>query len=252
MFFSLFLADKRHGLLALTTFSFLLFLGILVIPPPDLLSQHQELLGMVFTVLSESAGSPYFLITTSLLCLLPLMMKYKPASWFVLIVPFVVLLGLSFGTKTGLKQVSEVARPYVYQLQELGVVDSTDAFYRLSTQEKESAVQQVKEKVSEWRLRHWLGETNYSLPSGHTLFAAICVAFWGGFLLREKHYVLTAVVVLWGCGVGWSRIWLGMHWHNDLLISVLCAFGLYLLVPMTLMKANPFSSNEPEKGFEGK
>lgn len=254
MLYSLFFADKRHGLLALTIFSFLLFLGILLNPKPDLLSQDHELLGQVFTVLSESAGNPYFLITTSLLCVLPLVMKYKPASWCVLVVPFAVLLGLSFATKTGLKQVSEVARPYVYQLQDLGVVDSTEAFYRLSTQEKASAVQQVSDKVSKWRLGHWFGETNYSLPSGHTLFAALCVAFWGGFLLREKHYVLAAVLIAWGCGVGWSRIWLGMHWHNDLLVSVLCAFGLYLLVPMTmtLVKSSTLSNNEPEKVLEGK
>ncbi|GAL03518.1 phosphatidylglycerophosphatase B [Photobacterium aphoticum] len=89
------------------------------------------------------------------------------------------MLVLSFAAKSGLKHLTEVPRPYTYELEALGIVSSPEDFYQLDEKGKDHAVMEARQHVSEWRIQHWLGETNYSLPSGHTIFVAVCVVFWG-------------------------------------------------------------------------
>ena len=119
------------------------------------------------------------------------------------------------------------------------VVDSTESFYALSEDNKAVLITHVEKAVSPARIAQWRDGTNYSFPSGHTIFAAICVLFWGGFLLRHKHYVLTAAVISWGVGVGFSRIWLGMHWPTDLIASLISASILILCVPTINLEKEP-------------
>ncbi|HEX6887522.1 MAG TPA: phosphatase PAP2 family protein [Candidatus Nanopelagicales bacterium] len=61
-----------------------------------------------------------------------------------------------------------------------------------------------------------------SFPSGHTttatLFAAACVwALLGRVRSRRGRVVLVAACAAFALGVGWSRVWLGVHWPSDVL-----------------------------------
>ncbi|WP_428447629.1 phosphatase PAP2 family protein [Photobacterium nomapromontoriensis] len=197
----------------------------------DLAGPAANSTGLFFSSLTYSAGSPGFLLTVSLLMLIPIGLKLPRKQIFKLGVQFAILLVLSFVAKTALKHITEVPRPYTYQLETLGLVESPEAFYQLSDTKKDHVVEQASYSVSHWRIEHWRGETNYSLPSGHTIFAAVCVVFWGGFFVRRKQFLPTAIILLWATGVGVSRIWLGMHWPTDLLASICSAAILYLFVP---------------------
>lgn len=90
----------------------------------------------------------------------------------------------------------------------------------------------MQDKVSEWRTRHWLGETDYSFPSGHMIFVGVCLAFFGGLFLEAKRFYLVGGMLVWAGGVAYSRVWLGMHRPEDLAASIAFAGLIYLLVPL--------------------
>jgi len=69
----------------------------------------------------------------------------------------------------------------------------------------------------------------YSFPSGHTTMAT-AMAFALYFVLREKtaskrlQYLLCCLALGWAAMIGWSRLYLGVHWFTD----VIGGFGLGL------------------------
>ena len=76
-----------------------------------------------------------------------------------------------------------------------------------------------------------------AFPSGHTTTATVVAALAAWALLerwpeRRRALVLGAVVV--AGAVGWSRVWLGVHWPSDVvggwLLGTAWALGVVLLV----------------------
>nr|WP_083652196.1 phosphatase PAP2 family protein [Photobacterium proteolyticum] len=226
-----FLRNKIPGYIALLIFATIMSGLLMFFSSVELTGHVSDLTGQTFSLLTASAGNPYFLVTVCVLCSAPIISKLPKKAVVRLICQFAILLILSFIAKTALKHITEVPRPYSYQLQSLGIVHSVDEFYQLSAAEKEKAVQMATANVSGWRTSHWQGETNYSFPSGHTIFAAVCVVFWGGFFWHRRQLAAASLLILWATGVGISRIWLGMHWPTDILASIVSAGLLYLLIP---------------------
>ena len=226
-----FISKKLPNFIALALFAILLFIAIHLFPVPVLTMPVNDAAGISFALLTDSAGSPFFLIAAALLCLAPVFMRLPKKTITKVWIQFGILLVLSFVTKTVLKHETAIPRPYTYELQALHLVDSPAAFYALDSAAKDNIVKQAGTYVSPWRLRSWEGETNYSFPSGHTIFAAICVLFWGGFFLSHRKYFLAGALIIWATGVGISRLWLGMHFPSDVMGSILSAAILYFLIP---------------------
>jgi undecaprenyl-diphosphatase len=64
-----------------------------------------------------------------------------------------------------------------------------------------------------------------SYPSGHTT-TSFGIAFMCVFLLaRTRHAWVAWLVILWAALVGYSRIYVGVHWLSDVLAGV--AFGAF-------------------------
>ncbi|MCD9522607.1 phosphatase PAP2 family protein [Photobacterium carnosum] len=226
-----FISKKLPNFIALGLFAILLFIAIHIFPVPVLTTPVSSAAGITFALLTDSAGSPFFLITSALLCLTPVFMRLPKKTITKVWIQFGILLVLSFVTKTVLKHETAIPRPYTYELQHLHLVDSPTAFYALDSAAKDNIVKEASAYVSPWRLRSWEGETNYSFPSGHTIFAAICVLFWGGFFIRQGKYLIAGGLIIWAIGVGISRLWLGMHFPSDVMGSILSAAVLYFFVP---------------------
>ncbi|PSV34719.1 phosphatase PAP2 family protein [Photobacterium sp. GB-210] len=226
-----FISQKLVNYLALAFFALALFIAISIFPVPLLSDPINNAAGLSFSLLTDTAGKPFFLITTVLLCLLPVFFRLPKKQIIKLWIQFAILLVLSFGAKTILKHETAIPRPYTYELQRLNLVTSPENFYQLNKSERKNVVKKASTYISKWRIRSWEAETNYSFPSGHTIFAAICVLFWGGFLLRTRHYLLAGGLVIWAVGVGISRLWLGMHFPSDVMGSILSAAVLYLFIP---------------------
>ncbi|WP_413112090.1 phosphatase PAP2 family protein [Thaumasiovibrio sp. DFM-14] len=229
MFFS---SSKAAHFVSLLLLAIVLLILFFVSPTPDLLAPVSSVVGIALGALSASAGEPLFLMMVSLLCLSPLLMRLSLQRSVSLWWRFALILLLSFMLKTGLKQFTAVPRPYVVSLVSLQLTPSTSAFYAANANEKQQIVTAAAKTVSHWRTQHWQGEMNYSFPSGHTIFAAVCVVFWSGFFWRAKAIVPLVLLMSWAAGVAGSRVYLGMHYPADILASVIFAGLLYLFIPI--------------------
>lgn len=225
------LQTKRNGLVLLV----ILLLGI---APMTLLVSHIELLasvsdfeGAMFTLLTNSAGSSGFLVTLAILVAAGTTLKMTPKQQLGKLIQLALILMIGFAAKTGLKHLTESPRPYTALLSHQLLIPTPDHFYQLSSEQQESVITTVSENVSHWRTQHWMGETDYSFPSGHTIFAAICVAFFGGLFIEQKRHAMTAVLMCWALGVAYSRLWLGMHRPVDLIGSVFFIMAVYAMIP---------------------
>ena len=225
-------SNKSKGLLLLVLSLYSLVPFLIFGSHFDLGSSVLPFYGAVMTFVTYSAGNQGFLITLATLSLLVLTLKFSKAKLVSLCLQLGVLLVLSFAAKTFLKSSTESPRPYTEYLVTQEVVDMPELFYELPLEEKNVAIESVEDKVSEWRTRHWLGETDYSFPSGHMIFVGVCLAFFGGLFLEAKRFYLVGSMLAWAGGVAYSRVWLGMHRPEDLAASIAFAGLIYLLVPL--------------------
>jgi membrane-associated phospholipid phosphatase len=86
-----------------------------------------------------------------------------------------------------------------------------------------------------WILIH---EPSFAYSSGHAMFAVLVYWLWAWFvwnsdLPRGVRAVVTPLLVLWGCGVIWSRLALGAHYVTDLIGGVLLAVTALALAAAT-------------------
>jgi phosphatidylglycerophosphatase B len=222
---------KRYSLVALSCFAALLTLVTWFASGIDLRSPVPDFLGLTFTLVTDSAGSKGFAIT---LVALSLLVLRKHSGRYFVVGRFAVLalmLVLSFAGKTGLKQLTESPRPYTEWMASEHLVDTPQAFYNLDATQQVTLVKTQEETISPWRLQHWEGETDYSFPSGHTIFASLCVAFFGGIFLMQKRYVAFVTTLAWASLVAYSRLWIGMHRPEDLFGSLAFIAMITALLP---------------------
>jgi len=74
-----------------------------------------------------------------------------------------------------------------------------------------------------------------SFPSGHTTAATVAALLLAWALTRVVkrrgvQVLIWVVAAAWALGVGWSRVWLGVHWPTDVLAA-------WLFVPSLLVLA---------------
>nr|WP_216599371.1 phosphatase PAP2 family protein [Vibrio hepatarius] len=215
----------------LVTFILVTAVVSFVVSPINLTGKVSDNAGMLFTLLTDSAGSRGFLLTLGLL--LAVMVKLTGVNRQLLaqLLQLGVILVIGFAAKTGLKQMTESPRPYTEVLAHELLIPQPEHFYNLTTEQQTQVLKKVAEKVSPWRIQHWQGETDYSFPSGHTVFVAICLAFFGNILLQRKQYALSAVLLVWALSVAYSRLWLGMHRPVDLIGAASFIALVYMLTP---------------------
>lgn len=226
-----YLINKRAGLALLVTFILVTAVVSFVVSPINLTGKVSDHAGMFFTLLTDSAGSRGFLLTLGLL--LAVMVKLTGVNRQLLaqLLQLGVILVIGFAAKTGLKQMTESPRPYTEVLAHELLIPQPEHFYNLTTEQQTQVLIKVAEKVSPWRIQHWQGKTDYSFPSGHTVFVAICLAFFGNILLQRKQYALSAVLLVWALSVAYSRLWLGMHRPVDLIGAASFIALVYMLTP---------------------
>lgn len=256
-------SEKQKGLGLLMVLSGAIALMSLMFSSVDLLSDVSDPIGQGMTWLTYSAGSQGFLVTLALLVGLALWVIRSASSRYSIshrsflttghssvsprpsvsprrqlgvsligkAVQLALLLVFAFVAKSGLKLATESPRPYTELLSHQLLIPQPAHFYKLDAEQKDQVIDALDTRVSDWRTRHWHGEKDYSFPSGHTLFVAVCVAFFGGLYAERKHYGLAAGVLIWALAVAYSRLWLGMHRPIDLVGSVAVAALIYTLVP---------------------
>lgn len=226
-----FLIEKQYGIGLLVAFLVIIAPMSLLVSHIDLLSSVSDTTGLAFTLLTDSAGSKGFLLTLFVLVAISWKVLPNRIEWLSKMAQLGLILLIGFVSKTGLKQMTESPRPYTELLTQQLLIPQPSHFYNLNTVQQQHVIDDISHRVSVWRTRHWQGEKDYSFPSGHTIFAAICLAFFGNLFIQNRHYALAMVLGGWALGLAYSRLWLGMHRPIDLVGSVLFVLMLYMLAP---------------------
>lgn len=187
--------------------------------------------------ITESSGKPFFVITCAFFALV----------YFILIpnkkmaLSVIAIMALTLGVTQGIKKVAKPffgeVRPFMHAFFEHTNTDIDQfylekrktqgqivkAYYQMRPETKDFATQ------PQWLIKHRAEETNFSFPSGHSLFAAtwLLLAVGFGFGLRKqapKLKYVTAMIAVWSLLALFSRAWLGMHYPIDLLGSIFIAW----------------------------
>ena len=176
--------------------------------------------------LTESGSVPYALITCVVFMLWLMKLAAKRYSW--------ILVGAICATsvigtqaiKTVAKHTFAEPRPYVVQM--MGGEAQAEQCYELSRDERAGLVaQHYQNHDFPLVAKHREGETGYSFPSGHTIFAVSWLLLFAGLLIGIRSQ---AVVFAQGFALVWaalmliSRLRFGMHYPIDLFISTLIAW----------------------------
>lgn len=182
--------------------------------------------------ITETVTSPWGILTSivlSLWFLWCLRFRLKPALGLLVIMAITVLIGQ--GIKSAIKEWVQESRPYVVWLEQNHQVDDS-YFYSLPRKERSELVKtqlQDQTQIPQWLRSHWQFETGFAFPSGHTMFAATWALLGVGLLWARRHYKTVVILMLWANGVMGSRLVLGMHWPQDLVVATLISWLLVVV-----------------------
>ncbi|WP_312240580.1 phosphatidylglycerophosphatase B [Pantoea sp.] len=155
--------------------------------------------------------------------------RLKPAIMLLIIMNGAILTGQY--TKSWLKEQVQEPRPYVIWLEKTHGVDE-DTFYRLKRSargEIVSALLASDTRLPTWLKQHWAFETGFAFPSGHTMFAVSWALLAIGLLWPRRHIKTIVLLFVWASAVMASRLLLGMHWPQDLVVATLIS-GLLVTI----------------------
>lgn len=181
-------------------------------------------------LVTETGTVPYAFVTCIVLGIIPLF--YYPQlparKKLLLVVIMAATLGVGQIVKSTLKNVAQAPRPYIVWLGKSNHINASD-FYQLSREErKEFLTRQDFSQftVPSWQQAHWAKETGFSFPSGHSIFVAQWMLMLWLLLWQKKAYIMMTLIMCWACAIEASRLLLGMHWPQDVMLSCLLAFIL--------------------------
>lgn len=171
--------------------------------------------------LTETVTQPFGILTHCILCgwfLWHLRCRLKPAMLLLFLLGSAILAGQ--GIKSVIKERVQEPRPYVVWLEQQHQV-SVEQFYNLPRRQRAALVDQQLSSMAlpPWLRNHWEKETGFAFPSGHTMFAASWALLAIGLLWPRGHRTTVILITGWAVGVMASRLALGMHWPQDLLMA---------------------------------
>ncbi|MBJ7220994.1 MULTISPECIES: phosphatidylglycerophosphatase B [unclassified Brenneria] len=181
---------------------------------------------------TETVTSPWGILTSTILSvwfLWCLRFRLKPALGLLAIMIITVLIGQ--GMKSAIKEWVQESRPFVVWLEKNHQIDE-GYFYSLPRKERSALVKnqlQDEAQIPQWLRHHWQFETGFAFPSGHTMFAATWALLGVGLLWARRHYKTVVVLMLWASAVMGSRLVLGMHWPQDLVVATLISWLLVIV-----------------------
>ncbi|MEH2921454.1 phosphatidylglycerophosphatase B [Samsonia erythrinae] len=182
--------------------------------------------------ITETVTSPWGILTSIVLSiwfLWCLRFRLKPALGLLAIMLITVLIGQ--GIKSVIKEWVQESRPYVVWLEKNHQVDDR-YFYSLPRKARAELVKtqlQDQRQIPHWLRSHWQFETGFAFPSGHTMFAATWALLGIGLLWARRHYKTVVILMLWASTVMGSRLALGMHWPQDLVVATLISALLVVI-----------------------
>ncbi|WP_315710975.1 phosphatidylglycerophosphatase B [Brenneria uluponensis] len=186
---------------------------------------------LVLFWITETVSSPWGVLTCvglSLWFSWCLRFRWAPALALIAIMAMTILLGQ--GVKSVIKNWVQEPRPFVVWLEKKHQVDSHYFYFSLGNTHTGLAKEPRNvEQPPLWLRHYWQGEHGFAFPSGHTLFAATWALMGVGLLWTRRHYVTVTLLMIWAIGVMGSRLALGMHWPQDLIMATVIS-GILAMV----------------------
>lgn len=179
--------------------------------------------------MTETVTSPWGALTSIILAgwfLWCLRFRIKATIILFIILTITVVVGQQINST--IKNWVQEPRPYVMWLEGEHNVD-VKAFYSLKRGARGDLVTeqlQNETRIPQWLKGHWAFETGFAFPSGHTMFVATWALLAFGLLLPRRRYISTLVISIWAISVMGSRLVLGMHWPQDLIVATLISWVL--------------------------
>jgi len=155
------------------------------------------------------------------------------------------------------KPAIDVYRPNIVQLAELDLLGmDAESFYEMPEQVRSDHLDDIKtaDGFGDIEMRpevrdHWVKETAFSRPSGHSLasftFATLYLSVAMASLTRRRRWPFIALVP-WAVGVCYSRAILRVHWPTDIVLGALAGVVVggtgFLLAQFLLDRLDPPAS----------
>ncbi|MXP56195.1 phosphatidylglycerophosphatase B [Pantoea sp. Mhis] len=187
--------------------------------------------------ITQTVTHPWGLITSTLfstLMVLTLRLRFWQSIFLIIIMNGAVAVGQY--TKSYMKQQIQAPRPYVIWLDKNHGINKYD-FYKLNRLERRQLVSEVlanDSRLPTWLKKHWAYENGFAFPSGHSTFV-VSWALLSTTILWPRKYIKTSIAIfIWAIMVMGSRLVLGMHWPQDLIMStfiswLITTIALYLI-----------------------
>ncbi|MES2681494.1 MAG: phosphatase PAP2 family protein [Bacteroidota bacterium] len=173
----------------------------------------------------------------------------KIIVFFKSILTLVVFFGaLAFVNERFTKHILKAQRPsHVYMLNQAGLGDAIDSLYRLDKDERKAFFADLIknnplkfEQIDTEIQNHWINESGFSFPSGHTFnaFLFAMILSYAIYFNRSRPALrkLFFIPFVWALTVGISRVAMGAHSAFD--VSAGAALGimtgsLFLYIDLT-------------------
>ncbi len=203
--------------------------------------------------LSATGGKIGGAVITLLFCIVFFVKKKERGeSWgknvAILIAFFAVLfVGVAQLNEHVVKEQLRVVRPNILQLAKEYQFKPSEIYQAESKKERAALLAQkvnannntspvIHHKVINTKVwKHWLNETGYSFPSGHSVNAFLMAIVFSYLLLLRFHNITSvhiALIYLWAFLIAYSRILLGVHSSLDITLGAIwgSVIGFLLII----------------------
>ncbi|MCL1058484.1 phosphatase PAP2 family protein [Shewanella gelidimarina] len=201
-----------------------------------------------------STGTAPYGIATGIVILIACYRNLAKPLFLQLVLAVSISMAATLSLNHFLKPFFAEARPYAALLAQESLLN-TDDFYQHNKTNKRAmistAVEQLEVARTDINLSsaikgHWQHEVGYSFPSGHTLFAVTLALVVSFYLLLAGQTLLPTALFSWAIAMGFSRMWLGMHWPQDVLASTVLG-GIIALSSIAVMQTLSIRVNRVQK-----
>lgn len=183
-------------------------------------------------LVTDTAGFPVGIATCAVLAALFVAFLRPVLTWprgaIALVLVCAAAIAFGQGVKTAGKNVFQQPRPYVEWLaQNHGI--TSGQFYALTRGERAAWLRETitnEQRVAPVLREHWMDETGFSFPSGHTSFVAVWALLGAALLWRRGagSRIFCGVLMVWALLVEITRLALGMHWPADVAASIVAGW----------------------------
>ncbi|WP_299010587.1 phosphatase PAP2 family protein [uncultured Shewanella sp.] len=217
--------------------SFMLMGDIRFFPSLDLSSNTAQF----YYWITETASFPFAIITTFIILLFCAIRIPKPLLKQ-LILTLALSLILSLGLGQLIKIITKEIRPNIALMSHYHLLNIDTFTHSNKSARQESITQAIPKlkaidpniQLSSNITKHWQSTTNYAFPSGHMTFAVTLTLVVNYYLILSGATLVPILLMIWSVLMGLSRLFLGLHWPQDILaatlLSIICVTtGLYFI-----------------------